>query len=306
MIQEISNNLFFIERGWLNANHFVFNGKKKILIDTGYITDFEETKRWIETTGVDLRSVDLIVSTHSHCDHIGGNNKIQEISKCQIAIHRIDKQLIDAKDDWSTWYRFYDQEAEFFPVDIALEEGEHISLDGLKLEVIHTPGHARGGISFYCPEERFLISSDALWDGDIGVLNTIVEGKEAPILAMASLEKISPLDIRVIYPGHGGIITDPKGTIKKCKKRLEDFIKDPLKLGKDHLKKILIWTLLMKRGHSVSDFFDYLMTTHWFRAVVDLYFEGRYQEKFDELIEEFLRRNTVYIKDGYYHTSIKP
>jgi hypothetical protein len=83
-------------------------------------------------------------------------------------------------------------------------------------------------------------------------------------------------------------------------------MKDPIKLGQDHLKKILVWTLLMKRGHSLSDFFDYLMTTYWFRAVVDLYFEGRYQEKFNELMEELLRRNTVIVKDGYYHTTVKP
>lgn len=306
MIQEISKNLFFVQRGWLNANHFVFNGKRKILIDTGYITDFEETRKWIEAAGVELRSVDLIVSTHSHCDHIGGNNKIQEISKCQIAIHRIDKQLIDSRDDWSTWYRFYDQEAEFFPVDIALEEGGEIYLDDLELEVIHTPGHARGGISLYCPGEHFLISSDALWDGDTGVLNTIVEGREAPSLAMESLGKIIPLNIHTIYPGHGSIIHDPERAIKKCKRRLEEFIKNPIKLGQDHLKKILVWSLLMKKGYPKDDFFDYLMTTHWFKAVVGSYFEAKYREKFNELIEEFLERNIVIIKDGYYHTTVQP
>lgn len=306
MIFQIKPNFFFIERGWLNANHFVFNGKKKILIDTGYITSFEETKKWIETTSVDLRSVDLIVSTHSHCDHIGGNKRIQEISKCQIAIHQIDKKSIDSKDDWATWYRFYDQEAEFFPVDIALEEGEKICLDDLELEVIHTQGHARGGISLYCPGGKFLISSDAVWDGDTGVLNTIVEGEDAPALALKSLEKISSLNIHVIYPGHGGIIRDPKGAIEKCRRRLEDLLKDPVKLGQDHLKKIIVWALLMKKGYPQDGFFNYLMTTHWFKAVVDLYFEGRYQDKFNDLMEEFLKRNIIFIKDEYYHTTVHP
>ncbi len=240
------------------------------MIDTGYIRDFEETKRLIETAGVNLRSVDLIVSTHSHCDHIGGNKKIQEISGCQIAIHQVDKQLIDSRDDWSTWYRFYDQEAEFFPVDIALEEGDKLYLDDLELKIIHTPGHARGGISLYCPEERFLISSDALWDGDTGVLNTIVEGRDAPALALESLRKISSLNIHTIYPGHGGVIRDPKGAIEKCRRRLEDFIKNPSKLGQDHLKKILVWVLLI------------------------------------ELMEEFLKRNILLIRDGYYYTTVQP
>lgn len=306
MIKEISKNLSFIQRGWLNANHFVFNGKKKILIDTGYITDFEETRKWIGAAGVDLRSIDLIVSTHSHCDHIGGNKRIKEVSGCQIAIHWVDKQSIDSKDDWATWYRFYDQKAEFFPVDIALEEGEKLYLDDLELVVIHTPGHARGGISLYCPEEHFLISSDALWDGDTGVLNTIVEGKDAPSLAMESLNKISYLDIHLIYPGHGGMIHDPKGAIHKCKDKLDNFLRDPVKLGTDHLKKILIWVLLMEKGCPKDDFFNYLLTTYWFKAVVDLYFDGRYEEKFCELMEEFLERNIVFMRDGYYWTTVQP
>ncbi len=304
MISQIRKNFFFIQRGWLNANHFVFNGKQKILIDTGYVSDFEETRGWIEAVGVDLKSVDLIISTHSHCDHVGGNKRIREISGCGICIHRLDKQSIDQQDDWATWYRFYDQEAEFFPVDDALEDGEMVYLDDLELQIIHTPGHARGGISLYCSKEKFLISSDALWDGDLGVLNTIVEGNEAPILAMESLKKISSLDLRTIYPGHGGIISDPKAAVRKCKQRLESFIKNPQKLGKDHLKKILVWVLLMKSGYRADDFFGYLLRVPWFKAVVDAYFESRYQEVFRDLLEELMDRNIIFIQDGYYRTSV--
>jgi len=305
MISQIRPNFFFIERGWLNANHFVFNGKQRILIDTGYVSDFEETRGWIEAVGVDLKSVDLIINTHSHCDHVGGNKRIREISGCWISIHRLDKQSIDLRDDWSTWYRFYDQEAEFFPVDDALEGGEMVYLDDLELRIIHTPGHARGGIALYCPKERFLISSDALWDGDLGVLNTIVEGKEAPILAMESLKKIRSWDLRTIYPGHGGIISDPEAAIRKCEEKLKSFINNPKKLGKDHLKKILIWVLLMKRGYRADDFFGYLLRVPWFKAVVDAYFEGRYQELFSNLLEELLARNIIFIQDGCYQTSVK-
>lgn len=306
MISEICKNLFFIKRGWLNANHFVFNGNKKVLIDTGYIGYFEETRKWIKAAGVDLKSTDLIINTHSHCDHMGGNKKIQQISGCPVAIHRADKQFIDSRDDWSTWYRFYDQEAEFFTADIALDEGEKVYLDDLELEVIHTPGHARGGISLFCPEQRFLISSDALWDGDLGVLNTIVEGKEAPSSALESLKKISSLNARTVYPGHGEIVHDPEGAIQKCEKKLQDFINDPVRLGTDHLKKILVCTILIKRRYPEKEFYNYLLTTHWFKAVVDSYFEGRYQEKFDGIMEEFLERNIVYIKDGHYHTAVNP
>lgn len=306
MVSEITPHFFFIERGWLNANHFVFNGKQKILIDTGYVGDFEKTKEWIESVGVDLKSIDRIISTHSHCDHVGGNKRIREMSGCSISIHPLDKHSIDMRDDWATWYRFYDQEAEFFPVDHALEDGEIICLDDLELQIIHTPGHARGGISLYCAREKFLISSDALWNGDLGVLNTMVEGREAPILARESLEKIGCLDIQTIYPGHGGVISDPKAAIQKCEQKLENFIHNPQQLGKDHLKKLLVWVLLEKRGYRADEFFAYLLSVPWFKAVVDTYFESRYQDVFRGLMEELVDRKIIFIQDGHFRTSVRP
>ena len=304
MIVEIAENLFFVQRGWLNANHFVFNGRQKVLIDTGYISDFEETKRFVQDLGVDLREVDRIVSTHSHCDHIGGNKRIQDLSRCKIAMHKIDKFFINSKDDWATWWRYYDQEAEFFQVVISLEEGDCVFLDELKLEVIHTPGHGAGMIALYSPKEKFLISSDALWDGDLGVLTIRVEGSIAPFLALNSLEKLSTLGVDRIYPGHGPPIIEPKVAIQKCREKLEGFLKDPSRIGMDQLRKILIYILLMKRGFTVDEFFDYLMGTHWFRETVDLYFGGNYERTFNQTMESLLEKGVVLIEKGKYLSTV--
>ncbi|HEX9922268.1 MAG TPA: MBL fold metallo-hydrolase [Anaerolineae bacterium] len=73
MPHETLEDLFFIERGYLNANHFVYRSDAPILIDTGYKSDFTETQWLITALGVDLSAVSLIINTHTHCDHIGGN-----------------------------------------------------------------------------------------------------------------------------------------------------------------------------------------------------------------------------------------
>ncbi len=75
---EILKDLFFIERGFLNGNHFVYRSDTPVLIDTGYISGFEETEKSITQLGVNLPDISLIISTHTHCDHIGGNNRIQQ------------------------------------------------------------------------------------------------------------------------------------------------------------------------------------------------------------------------------------
>jgi len=84
---EILKDLFFIERGFLNGNHFVYRSDTPVLIDTGYISGFEETEKSITQLGVNLPDISLIINTHTHCDHIGGNNRIQQKSGCDIALH---------------------------------------------------------------------------------------------------------------------------------------------------------------------------------------------------------------------------
>ncbi|MBW1783984.1 MAG: MBL fold metallo-hydrolase, partial [Deltaproteobacteria bacterium] len=207
-IVPIRKDLFFVERGWLNGNHFVFNGEKKVLIDTGYKSDLETTLRLIQDTGFTIRDTELIISTHSHCDHIGGNHMIQKETGCRIMMHPIEKFFMDNRNGWFTWWQYYDQEADFYDVTDTLEDGAPIRLDGLYLEVIHTPGHASGGIALYAPEEEFLISGDALWDGDIGALTPRIEGNNCLFLALQTLDRLSDLNVRRVFPGHGPPFTD--------------------------------------------------------------------------------------------------
>jgi len=124
---EILKDLYFIERGFLNANHFVYRSENPTLIDTAYIADYDETTGLIEQLDVKLSDVELIVSTHCHCDHIGGNKRIQDQSGCDIALHKIGKYFIDTRDDWATWWQYYNQEAAFFDCTMALNDGDVLS-----------------------------------------------------------------------------------------------------------------------------------------------------------------------------------
>ncbi|MDI6631041.1 MAG: MBL fold metallo-hydrolase [Bacillota bacterium] len=305
MIQKIADDFYFIERGWLNGNHFVFNGKNKVLIDTGYKKDLQHTLDLIRQTGLEPQEVELIISTHSHCDHIGGNRFIQELSGCEIGMHPIDRYFIETRNDWYTWWRYYDQEADFFTVTRSFADGDLVRLDGLELVVLHTPGHGSGQISLYCPQHKFLLAADAVWDGDFGVLTTRIEGNISPFLHQQSLEKLAALEISVIYPGHGSPLHDPKGAIDRCRRRLESFLEKPERLGRDQLKKIILYTLLAKDGFPEEGFFGYLQGTHWYHEVVDLYFGGRYRAVYEDVLEELLRKNLVRREQGRLVAALK-
>jgi hydroxyacylglutathione hydrolase len=303
---EIIKDLFFIERGFLNANHFVYRSENPILIDSAYIADFDETAGLIAQLDVNLSDVQLIVGTHCHCDHIGGNKRIQDKSGCDIALHKIGKYFIDARDDWATWWKYYNQEAAFFDCTLALNDGDVLAIGPHEFKVIHTPGHASEGIVLYNRKERLLISSDTLWENDMAVMTLRIEGSAALFHMLESLEKLESLDVQMVYPGHGPPFKDMPKALSKTRKRLNHFLNHRDQLGLDLLKKIIIYTLMMRKTGDNDSFFDDLMQTHWYKETVELYFNGEYQAKYEAIMKDFRKRGIVKEKHGKIITTVKP
>jgi hydroxyacylglutathione hydrolase len=305
-VLEIMKDLFFIERGYLNSNHFLYRSEAPVLIDTGYISDFSDTEKFINQLGVKISDVRQIINTHCHCDHVGGNKIIQEKSGCDIALHKVGKHFIDTQDDWSTWWKYYNQNADFFTCTRALEDGEVIPIGPYRFKILHTPGHASDGIVLYNKEEKVLISSDTLWETDLAVMTIRVEGSSALFQMMESLEKLESLDVALVCPGHGAPFRDVKRAISKSKKKIKTYMFDKQKIGDDLLKKIIVYTILMKGIIDAETFFSYLMNTYWFKETVDLYFSGQYQLKYDEIINGFIQREVIKNNNGKFFTTVKP
>jgi glyoxylase-like metal-dependent hydrolase (beta-lactamase superfamily II) len=118
--------------------------------------------------------------------------------------------------------------------------------------------------SGYNPAERALISSDTLWENDMAVLTTRVEGSAAPFAMLDSLDRLERLEVKTVYPGHEKPFSDAASAIANTRRRLKSFLEDPKRIGNDLLKKIIVFTLMMKRGTDEATFFDGLMETIWF------------------------------------------
>lgn len=302
---EILMDLFFIERGYLSGNHFVYRSKKPVLIDTAYLPDFPETARLITELGVSLSNTSLIIATHCHCDHIGGNAVIQKESGCDVVLHKIGKHFIDTRDDWSTWWKYYGQEAQFFSTGRALEDGDVIAAGPHEFEVLYTPGHSADGIVLYNRKEKILLSSDTLWENDVAVMTIRVEGSRAVFSMIESLEKLEALDVKMVYPGHGSPFTNAREAIAKSKRKMEAYLSSGQKVGSDLLKKLIIYPLLMKKTVEEDSFFQQLMNTFWFKETADLYFNSEYELKYTEVMKAFLQRGIVRRENGKLYTTIK-
>jgi hydroxyacylglutathione hydrolase len=303
---EIMEDLFFIERGYLNSNHFVYRSREPVLIDTGYLSDFGVTEHLIEDTGVNLSQTRLIINTHTHCDHIGGNRIIQDRSGCDIALHKVGKYFMDTRDDWSPWWRYYSQKADFFTCTLALDDGDVLSIGPHEFLVLHTPGHASDGVVLYSKKEKVLISGDALWEDDLPTITMRVEGSTCLFELLSSLEKLESLEVKKVYPGHGRPFTNFKEALSKSRKKAHDFLNHREKAGDALLKKITIYTILMHRQVDETSFFDHLMGTRWFKETIDLFFKSEYQKTYERIMRDFLHRGILMRKEGMLFTTVKP
>ncbi|MFH1114809.1 MAG: MBL fold metallo-hydrolase [Pseudomonadota bacterium] len=303
---EIMEDLFFIQRGYLNGNHFALRSDEPVLIDTGYVSHFPATERILADLGIDLSRTRLIINTHCHCDHIGGNALIQARSQCATAMHEMGKHFIDTRNDWATWWRYFDQEADFFVCSIGLHTGDLIEVGSHCFEVIHTPGHASDGIVLYDKASKVLISSDTLWENDMAVMNIRVEGSAACFRMLESLDLLEALDVEMVYPGHGRPFADMPRAIAETRKRIESFIGDGRKMGNDLLKKIIVYTLMMKQEVDEASFFEFLRETYWFKETVDLYFDRDYKGKYDAVMKGLLGRGIVKSRGNKLVTTVKP
>ena len=305
-VLEILPDFFFIQRGFLNGNHFVYRSEKPILVDSGYVSGFAKTVALINGTGADINKTSLIINTHCHCDHIGGNKLIQQASGCRIALHKIGKYFIDMRDKWSTWWSYYVQEADFFDCQIELEDEDDILIGPYEFKVIYTPGHASDGIVLYNHDHRLLISSDTLWEYDMAVMTTRIEGSRALFCMLESIDRISKLTVETIYPGHGSEFKDFDGAINRARSRLLRFLKDPSLVGHDLIKKIIVYTIMMRRAVNISTFFDYLMQTPWYVETVDLYFSGDYSNMYKDALDELIKKEIVHEIGGHLSTTVTP
>jgi glyoxylase-like metal-dependent hydrolase (beta-lactamase superfamily II) len=305
-VVEIMEDLFFVQRGYLNGNHFVYRSEEPILIDTAYMGDFDETERHISSLGVDLGKVRLIVGTHCHCDHIGGHGLIQDESKCEIAMSRIGKHFIDTRDDWSTWWRYYVQEARFFDCNRALDDGDSISVGPHEFEVHLTPGHSADGIVLFNKRDGLLISSDTLWEYDMAVMTIRVEGSAAVFHMLESLSKVEKLGAKIVYPGHGRPFTDVEEAVSRARRRLKGFLDNRTAMGEDLIKKIVVYTLMMKQSVEEENFYQLLMTTPWYMETVDLYFDAQYEDVYGSIMKTLFDKGIVKRVDGRVVTTVTP
>ena len=171
--------------------------RKAVVIDPGgNVSDI------LEKVQKHQLDVVMIINTHGHFDHIGGNRQLLEATSAELLIHQDDRQLMDLALEHAAVYGLQTEASP--PPTRELSGDEKLSVGELSLQVIHTPGHSPGGICLYVDD--CLLVGDTLFAGSIG--RTDLPGGDHHLLISGIKSKLLPLpDATRVCPGHGPMTT---------------------------------------------------------------------------------------------------
>jgi glyoxylase-like metal-dependent hydrolase (beta-lactamase superfamily II) len=236
------------ERGWLSSNNVLLvDEARAALVDTGYATHAEQTLALVRQA-LGPRALDLIVNTHLHSDHCGGNARLQAQWPCATLIPAPSAPIVRDWDEARLSFLATGQTCERFAFTGALVAGERLALGGFEWEVIGAPGHDPDSVMLYAAGPRLLISADALWEHGFGVIFPELEGESGFAEQHAVLEAIAKLDVRVVIPGHGKPFTNVEAALERAFSRLAWLRADPARNAKNALKVLIVFKLLEVRA----------------------------------------------------------
>ncbi|MBS3051234.1 MAG: MBL fold metallo-hydrolase [Candidatus Aenigmarchaeota archaeon] len=202
-----------------DCNVYLIDGE--LLVDAGTGIYFGGMKKEIGQL-CDIKNIKLLVNTHCHFDHTGGNKKFQDWLKLSIAAHTGDKKAVETGN--GSMAELFGQKSRIMTVNKALRAGAFIKTTNFVFEVMQTPGHTPGSICLYEKNKRILISGDTLFENTVG--RTDLPGGDRGQL-INSLKALSELQIEYLLPGHG---SPKKGGVDFLIKQMINFSSESKKI----------------------------------------------------------------------------
>lgn len=177
--------------------------KECVIIDPGCYDDRERSELADFIKNNELKPVRLL-NTHCHLDHVFGNNFVAKKYNLKLEAH---KQEIPVLEAFERSAAMYGMNADRSPeIAVFLKEGDQVTFGNSVLDILFTPGHSPGSITFYNREQQFMISGDVLFYGSVG--RSDLPGGNHATLIDSIRKKLLPLgDAFKVYSGHGPLTT---------------------------------------------------------------------------------------------------
>ncbi len=168
-----------------------------IMVDPG--DEPERLLRAVDALGVRL---DAILLTHTHFDHVGAVAPVARATGAPVYCPEIEVPVLADIMAFVPWPGFGPFES--YDADETVRGGERLQLAGMDIEVLFTPGHSPGHVTYAIEAERALLSGDVLFEGSVGRTD-LPGGDHATLMTSIAtlLERFD--DDTTVYPGHMGL-----------------------------------------------------------------------------------------------------
>jgi glyoxylase-like metal-dependent hydrolase (beta-lactamase superfamily II) len=271
--QGLPGGIAVFERGWLSANNILFHGfGHTALVDSGYVTHAQQTVALVRQS-LKGQPLDLLLNTHLHSDHCGGNAALQaEYPAVQILIPPGLAEHVRNWDPVALTYVPTGQQCPRFRMGGLLDPNTEILLGERMWQVHGAPGHDPHSVVLFEPLSSLLISADSLWANGFGIVFQELEGQGAFDQVGATLDLIASLQPRVVIPGHGPVFTGVDSALAAARRRLDGFTRDPTKHAAHAAKVLLKFKLLELQRQRLADLKRWAADTPYVEMVHRLWF----------------------------------
>jgi glyoxylase-like metal-dependent hydrolase (beta-lactamase superfamily II) len=189
--------------GPVAENCFIVREKastKAVIVDPG-----DEAEKLLSALDqLEIETVEAILVTHTHFDHIGAVAPVAKATHAPVWCPEMEVPVLANIMDFVPWPGFGPFES--YDADHTVAGGETLELAGLTIEVIFTPGHSPGHVTYAIRDEGALFSGDVLFQGSVGRVD--LPGGDWPTL-LKSIETLvdSHPEDTTVFPGHGPVTT---------------------------------------------------------------------------------------------------
>jgi hydroxyacylglutathione hydrolase len=175
------------------------DGDHAVIVDPG--DEAERLLGAIDSLGV---TIDAILLTHTHFDHVGAVAPVARATNAPVYCPELETFVLANIMDFVPYPGFGPFES--YDADHAVKGGETLKLAGLELDVIFTPGHSPGHVTYAVRDENALLSGDVLFQDSVGRVD--LPGGDWPTLlrSIETLIDAYPAET-IVYPGHMGLTT---------------------------------------------------------------------------------------------------